>query len=162
MEIACAGLSEEDEVLLYLRTLDIKPVTHPVNIIEIKKQDLVGGVICYKCGRPGHISTACRNEVPALADLRESFDVELEAVLAKITSERKLSRDAFGLHDVGDFLDASSNLETSVFCSNCGEAGHSYGACCHPNLDQSVTAAREMQFLPMHIRRRDFNAFWNS
>ena len=104
-------------------------------------------VVCWKCGRPGHIAAKCDGNLPTLAELRASSEKDLRAVLKEKQDDPTLETDEFGFYSTaggGTPIKTTHSWRSGRFCVNCGERDHRSNACPHYNMGQLFSDLKDV------------------
>jgi hypothetical protein len=118
--------------------------------------------VCYRCGAVGHLSFSCAGPLAPLEDLERAVDADIERITAAKRGAPGMGADEFGLYsaDRAAPVPTGRSWQTTKFCANCGEPGHSEKDCRRPEF-QRITAVMKDCLAP-HSRyaATDIEAFF--
>ena len=143
--IHCNGLSADDEAGLYLSTFFHKINNTPeTTIVQSKIQKSKSTpinspkIICYRCGKIGHMSSSCTGDLPKLEDLESEIEKDFEYVYKHVIEDNQYIKDEFGVYsnaNIEKSIPTNKNWMDGTYCLNCGETGgHQYGKCPHISM----------------------------
>lgn len=140
----CASLSLDDEADLYLSAFfheQPQARAEPAQYIAKTKAAVspaLPRVLCYRCGRIGHLSSKCSGDLPAAAEIEAEMESDLDRVYREIVSNgADLVADDFGVYSnalMTNAIPTKFNMKSGSFCMNCGEMGHITNKCKHTSM----------------------------
>ena len=165
-EVCVTGLSEEDEVMLFLEASGLKfPSEMGVTprVVETPPRTKPQACVCFRCGQAGHMARNCPKQVPSVEKLAELNEKERETVISRILEKEKLYHDEFGLTRVEPMPGHTPSWENEAFCDNCGKRGHTNERCWFPHFEQTRSFFSLMQEDGRKddvLMRYKFRSFW--
>ena len=91
-------------------------------------------VICFRCGRIGHLTQNCTQEMPTIEQMKVQFD-------SRTRNEATSCPNNWVSDEYGLYIKSPRSIETDKsfadgpFCLNCGSFSHSTDDCDEPSFD---------------------------
>ena len=91
-------------------------------------------VFCLRCGRIGHQTEDCDQNLPTIEQMRVSIDSKTRG--AVMDSPKNWVNDEYGLYlQTERSISTEKTFKDGVFCFNCGCFGHTPEECPEPTFD---------------------------
>jgi hypothetical protein len=143
--IPCRSLPLDEEAGLYQSVFRAGASRAPLSILHrpsgAAAPSYQSRIVCYRCGCAGHRANDCSGPLPSIALLEAELEQDLDVVARRLEATGTYARDEFGtFQTITEGNPVPSGVQTArgtkplnwsrtVFCVNCGEAGHSFTKC---------------------------------